>query len=63
MKLPFLRVAGDDAGFTMELPQSWLDDNPLSAAALETETDFWKAVGMTFKLGGLSDKKVSVLNR
>ena len=62
-KLPFLRVAGDDAGFSMELPQAWLDDNALSAAALETEAEFWKAVGMRFELSGLSDKKVSVLNR
>ncbi|MSQ54439.1 MAG: exopolyphosphatase [Betaproteobacteria bacterium] len=63
VKLPFLRVAGDDAGFAMELPQSWLDENPLSAAALETEGEFWKGVGMRFELGGLSDKKVTVLSR
>ena len=62
-KLPFLRVAGEDAGFSMELPQAWLDDNALSAAALETESEFWRAVGMRFELSGLSDRKVSVLNR
>jgi len=62
-KLPFLRVAGEDAGFSMELPQAWLDDNALSAAALETEAEFWRAVGMRFELSGLSDRKVSVLNR
>ena len=62
-KLPFLRVAGDDAGFSMELPQSWLDDNALSAAALETEAEHWKGVGMRFELSGLTDKQVSVLNR
>ena len=62
-KLPFLRVAGEDAGFSMELPQAWLDGNALSAAALETEAEFWRAVGMRFELSGLSDKKVSVLNR
>ncbi len=63
IKVPFLRVAGDDAGFAMELPQSWLDENPLSAAALEDETGSWKAVDMRLAIGGLSDKKVSVLNR
>jgi len=62
-KVPFLRVAGDAAGFAMELPQSWLDENPLSAAALETETGSWKAVDMRLEIGGLSDKKVSVLSR
>jgi exopolyphosphatase/guanosine-5'-triphosphate,3'-diphosphate pyrophosphatase len=63
MKLPFLRVAADDAGFAMELPQTWLDENPLSASALESESDTWKAVGMKLEIGGLSDKKVSILNR
>ena len=28
-KLPFLRVAADPGGFAIDLPQSWLDDNPL----------------------------------
>ena len=60
-KLPFLRVAADAGGFAIDLPQSWLDENPLSAAALESETDHWKSVGMKLSVSGLSDRKVSVL--
>jgi exopolyphosphatase/guanosine-5'-triphosphate,3'-diphosphate pyrophosphatase len=60
-KLPFLRVAADSGGFAIDLPQSWLDENALSAAALESEADHWKAVGMKLQVSGLSDKKVSVL--
>jgi exopolyphosphatase / guanosine-5'-triphosphate,3'-diphosphate pyrophosphatase len=63
VKLPLLRVAGDEGGFEIELAQSWLDDNPLSAAALEDEAGNWKAVGMKLAVSGLSDKKVSVLSR
>jgi exopolyphosphatase/guanosine-5'-triphosphate,3'-diphosphate pyrophosphatase len=63
LKLPLLRVAADAAGFSLELPQAWLDDNPLTAAALEAEADSWKAVGMKLSLSGLSDKKVAVLSR
>jgi len=63
VKLPLLRVAGDAGGFEIELAQSWLDDNPLSAAALEDEAGHWKAVGMKLAVSGLSDKKVSVLSR
>ena len=33
-RLPFLRVAADEGGFAIDLPQSWLDENPLSADAL-----------------------------
>ena len=63
VKLPLLRVAGDAGGFEIELAQSWLDDNPLSAAALEDEARHWKAAGMKLSVSGLSDRKVSVLNR
>jgi exopolyphosphatase/guanosine-5'-triphosphate,3'-diphosphate pyrophosphatase len=62
-KLPFLRVAADSAGFAIDLPQSWLDENPLSADALESETGHWKSVGMKLAVSGLSDKKVSVLKQ
>jgi len=60
-KLPFLRVAADAGGFAIDLPQSWLDDNPLSADALDAEAGHWKAVDMKLEVSGLSDKKVSVL--
>ena len=60
-KLPFLRVAADAGGFDLDLPQSWLDDNPLSADALEAEARHWKSVGMKLDVSALSDKKVSVL--
>jgi exopolyphosphatase/guanosine-5'-triphosphate,3'-diphosphate pyrophosphatase len=63
VKLPLLRVSGDTGGFEIALAQSWLDDNPLSAAALEDEAGHWKSVGMKLAVSGLSDKKVSVLGR
>lgn len=60
-RLPFLRVAADAGGFAIDLPQSWLDESPLSAAALDAEADHWKAIGMKLQVSGLSDRKVSVL--
>jgi len=62
-RLPFLRVAADPGGFAIDLPQSWLDDNPLSADALDAEAGHWKAVDMKLEVSGLSDKKVSVLKQ
>jgi exopolyphosphatase/guanosine-5'-triphosphate,3'-diphosphate pyrophosphatase len=62
-KLPFLRVAADAGGFDLDLPQSWLDDNPLSADALDAEARHWKSVDMKLEVSGLSDKKVSVLKQ
>jgi exopolyphosphatase/guanosine-5'-triphosphate,3'-diphosphate pyrophosphatase len=60
-RLPFLRVAADAGGFAIDLPQSWLEENPLSADALDAEAKHWKTVGMKLEVSGLSDKKVSVL--
>ena len=60
-RFPMLRVAGDQAGYMLDLPQAWLDDNPLAAAALDTETGNWKAIGMKFSVNGLSEKKVAQL--
>jgi exopolyphosphatase / guanosine-5'-triphosphate,3'-diphosphate pyrophosphatase len=63
LRLPLARVAADAGGFALDLPQAWLDDNPLSAAALESETEHWKSVGMRLAVNGLSDRKVSVLQQ
>jgi exopolyphosphatase/guanosine-5'-triphosphate,3'-diphosphate pyrophosphatase len=63
LKLPLLRVAVDAGGFQIELPQSWLDDNPLTADALDAEAHQWKAVGMKLAVSGLSDKKVAALGQ
>ncbi len=60
-RFPMLRVSGDDAGYAIDLPQAWLEENPLAAGALETETDHWKAVDLRFSVHGLSEKKVSQL--
>ena len=61
--LPFLRVSADPGGFAIDLPESWLANNPLSASALEGERASWKAIGMQLALNALSERKVSVLRR
>jgi exopolyphosphatase/guanosine-5'-triphosphate,3'-diphosphate pyrophosphatase len=35
-----------DSGFQLTLPRGWLEDHPLTAAALESEADEWRALGM-----------------
>ena len=60
-RFPMLRVAGDESGYALNLPQAWTEENPLAAAALETETESWKTVGMKFSVNSLSEKKVAQL--
>ena len=63
VRVPHLTVAMDDAGFSLALPQAWLDENPLSADALESEAGHWKAVGMKLSVNALSEKRVAALAR
>ena len=63
LKLPHLGVSGDESGFALELPQRWLEENPLTADALEAEAREWKAIGMRLTLSTLSDRKVAALAR
>jgi exopolyphosphatase/guanosine-5'-triphosphate,3'-diphosphate pyrophosphatase len=55
--LPFVRVAARDGGFAIDLPQAWLDENPLSAAALESEAEHWKAIGLKLAVNALPERK------
>ncbi|MEO8203916.1 MAG: exopolyphosphatase [Betaproteobacteria bacterium] len=57
--LPPLRVAGDAGGFGIEVPQAWLDENPLTGSAFDTESEAWKAVGMSLRIGAVSDKRAA----
>ncbi len=63
IKVPLLRVSQDEAGFALALPQAWLEENPLTADALESETGYWKAVGMRLAVEGLTEKKIAALGR
>ncbi len=57
--LPPLRVAGDAAGFSIEVPGSWLEENPLTGAAFETESEIWKAVGMKLQVSAVSERRAA----
>ncbi len=58
-QLPPLRVAGDDAGFSIEVPGAWLEENPLTGAAFETESEVWKAVGMKLQVSAVSERRAA----
>jgi exopolyphosphatase/guanosine-5'-triphosphate,3'-diphosphate pyrophosphatase len=63
VRLPLARAAAGEAGFTLELPQSWLEENPLTAAALETEAAHWKAVGMRLEVRGRPERRIAALGK
>ncbi len=57
--LPLLRVFAEERGYALELPESWLDENPLTAAAFEAEAKYWDAVGMRFSVRGLGVRRAA----
>ena len=61
VRFPLLRVGGDKSGYSIDLPEAWLEENPLAAAALETESEHWKSVDLRFTVHSLSEKKVAQL--
>jgi exopolyphosphatase/guanosine-5'-triphosphate,3'-diphosphate pyrophosphatase len=56
MELPLPRLAAraTDGGFQLALPGGWLDEHPLTAAALESEAEEWRAVGLRFDVRPLA---------
>ena len=62
-RIPLLKVESDNAGFAIELPQAWLADNPMTAAALDSEAEYWKAIGMRLNVSALADRKVAAFGK
>jgi exopolyphosphatase/guanosine-5'-triphosphate,3'-diphosphate pyrophosphatase len=48
--LPSLQLKQSSSGFSVELPASWLQKNPLTAGALNDETLAWQRVGWQMKV-------------
>jgi exopolyphosphatase/guanosine-5'-triphosphate,3'-diphosphate pyrophosphatase len=52
--VPRLGARATDSGFQLALAAGWLDERPLTAAALEAEAEDWRAVGLRFDVRSLA---------
>ena len=50
LELSTMQLAATETGFALQLPQSWLEKNPLSEAALLEEARRWKDAGLHLQL-------------
>jgi exopolyphosphatase/guanosine-5'-triphosphate,3'-diphosphate pyrophosphatase len=57
LELPPLDCRANDAGFVLEVPEGWLEEHPLTAAALEAEADEWRTLGMGLELRPLAGSR------
>jgi exopolyphosphatase/guanosine-5'-triphosphate,3'-diphosphate pyrophosphatase len=58
--LPPIGCRATDAGFLVSVPDGWLDEHPLTAAALEAEAEEWRALGTRFDVRPVTAGKAQV---
>ncbi|MGH8682374.1 MAG: exopolyphosphatase [Burkholderiales bacterium] len=54
LPVPRLAARATDSGFQLAVAADWLDAHPLTAAALESEAEDWRTVGMRFDVRPLA---------
>ena len=59
---PPLSCRANETGFTLSLPRAWLEEHPLSEAALDDEAEEWRALGIRFDIRGVSEERARVLS-
>jgi exopolyphosphatase/guanosine-5'-triphosphate,3'-diphosphate pyrophosphatase len=52
--LPGLVCKATKGGFQVALPRAWLEEHPLTEAALEAESDEWRSLGVRFEVRAFS---------
>ncbi len=55
--LPELACKASKGGFQVALPRAWLEEHPMTEAALEQETDEWRAVGVKLEVRSLAKEE------
>jgi exopolyphosphatase / guanosine-5'-triphosphate,3'-diphosphate pyrophosphatase len=60
LALPRVACRATDSGFQLGVERGWLDEHPLTEAALEAEADEWRSLGMRLEIRALSDEKSKV---
>jgi exopolyphosphatase/guanosine-5'-triphosphate,3'-diphosphate pyrophosphatase len=62
LTLPRIACKASDGGFQIAVPARWLEEHPLTTAALDAEGDAWRAVGLRFDVRPLaSDRTFAAL--
>lgn len=56
--LPRISCRVTESGFQMALPKSWLEEHPLTEAALDAEADEWRSIGLGFEVLALPEEKL-----
>jgi exopolyphosphatase/guanosine-5'-triphosphate,3'-diphosphate pyrophosphatase len=55
--LPRIACRATESGFQFDIERGWLDEHPLTEAALDAEADEWRSLGMRLEVRALADEK------
>ncbi|MFM9970866.1 MAG: exopolyphosphatase [Burkholderiales bacterium] len=58
IRFPRLRVNATELGFQLALPEGWLEEHPMTQAALDEEAQEWGTLGMKVELRAYSDERL-----
>jgi len=55
--LPRIACRATDSGFQLGVERGWLEEHPLTEAAIESEADEWRSLGMRIEVLSLADDR------
>lgn len=55
--LPRIACRATESGFQLLVAQAWLDEHPLTEAALEAEADEWRSLGMRLEVRAAAEER------
>lgn len=57
IRFPRLTANATERGFQLAMPAGWLEEHPMTQAALDEEAEEWSGLGMTLELRSLGDER------
>ena len=58
---PPFACKANGTGYVLSVPRAWLDEHPLTEAALESEAVEWRGLGIRFEVRAVGDERAQAL--
>jgi exopolyphosphatase/guanosine-5'-triphosphate,3'-diphosphate pyrophosphatase len=58
IRFPKLRANATELGFVLAMPAGWLEEHPMTQAALDEEAEEWSGLGMKLELRSYAEERL-----
>ncbi len=58
---PSFSCKANGTGYVLSVPRVWLDEHPLTEAALDSEAEEWRSLGIRFEVRAVGDERAQAL--